>query len=1011
MAVKKPTGVGVKPSSYSTSTHEMGMQVTWTVPSDAKYDKQYVRLRIKYADGTTKDRDWEEVGAKATKKTIDIDWDNYLPAKSVKKVTSVVAQVRGKKDGKYSDAASDSFSVTAPKDPQSVKLTVDRDSDSKKTLKFKYAMHDGHEKTDHDITTYAHLKCRRKYKGDAASTAVEIVNKKTDDRSGTYAVPETHVSQAWDLTDKNMMVEFAMKEQGPGGDSGWKYKKFVFGPPHKPKSLSVYKVGSNWFASWTQNLGKAEFNDYSGSDNWSWNPVDNAKVQYKDGDGSTSWSDCGKTSISSGTGTISMQCEINESGYTIPADTKRIFRVMVGHGDDDEPYLWHAESDEKAYYGSLTSATPSEFTPGDETDENGNVNWPVKWTVNSEVEDAQTCVTVYYNDGSGTVMTYYYDSNITEATIWAPATAEFQITTVATGDVVDKNGNAITTTSDVVDVTTVTLAGFSVARLSETGTDVQATWTLTVDGDWTGVGTELSWANMEDAWESTDQPDTYSITGSAQSWRIAGLEAGETYWFRIRPILNKDEGTYGAYSFYGPVTMSTAPLTPVLTASSPWIEPGDALTWSWTYASDDGSPQTGAVVSVSSSGGSSWELNAVGEEQSVALSSDDTGRVSAGETLTGTVTVYNASTSAGIASESVAVSVVEAPAGTVTCSGVTSVEVETDDDDATIAALTSLPATVTVTRPDENCSASLSVVRLGGGVYETPGGEAQRYAGETAWGCEVEFGDGELAAEVEIPYTARLDDGGSYQLVLTTTSEVTGLSGEATLPFRVLWSHQAVAPTLTAAPDASSLSVALYAINNDASSYASSDVLDIYRVTPSGVQKCGEGLSFETYYLDAYAPYGKSACAYRAVCRTPEGDEAWADVPYSMEASGSTGVTVEWGGESITLPWNLSIDDSYEKDVEVRKHMGGSREAYYNAGVSRTTSISSDIIDVAEDDKVELARALAVYEGPAFIRDRHGLAMACDAQLSLSREHGSAAVAVQLTAKEIDDDSFWVVPA
>ena len=106
----------------------------------------------------------------------------------------------------------------------------------------------------------------------------------------------------------------------------------------------------------------------------------------------------------------------------------------------------------------------------------------------------------------------------------------------------------------------------------------------------------------------------------------------------------------------------------------------------------------------------------------------------------------------------------------------------------------------------------------------------------------------------------------------------------------------------------------------------------------------------------------------------------------------------DWQGGSLELPYNLSIGDSYKKDVDIRKHMNGSVDGYWNRGVERTGSLSSDLIRLTQQDEINAARALARYTGPVFVRTPDGSAYEADVQVSdLSTEGVLTAIAIDAT--------------
>lgn len=108
---------------------------------------------------------------------------------------------------------------------------------------------------------------------------------------------------------------------------------------------------------------------------------------------------------------------------------------------------------------------------------------------------------------------------------------------------------------------------------------------------------ELSWADHEDAWESTNEPQTYLVSNvAAGKWNIAGLSVG-TYYVRVR--LARIVGESTSYSAYGPmrtVKLASSPDIPSLLLSSGVISAQGAVTCYWAYVSGDGTGQKQAQI-------------------------------------------------------------------------------------------------------------------------------------------------------------------------------------------------------------------------------------------------------------------------------------------------------------------------------------------------------------------------------------------------------------------------------
>lgn len=130
-------------------------------------------------------------------------------------------------------------------------------------------------------------------------------------------------------------------------------------------------------------------------------------------------------------------------------------------------------------------------------------------------------------------------------------------------------------------------------------TDVVGTVQVSFNWTWNdATAAELSWANHPDAWQSTNEPETYEIRTTRSSiWNISGLEVGQTWYVRVRLIGGtEDNPIYGGYSDIVSIDLASAPITPVLSVSPGIVTAGGTVTASWVYVSTDTTLQKSARV-------------------------------------------------------------------------------------------------------------------------------------------------------------------------------------------------------------------------------------------------------------------------------------------------------------------------------------------------------------------------------------------------------------------------------
>lgn len=142
----------------------------------------------------------------------------------------------------------------------------------------------------------------------------------------------------------------------------------------------------------------------------------------------------------------------------------------------------------------------------------------------------------------------------------------------------------------------------SVNRVEGKPDTVRVTW----DWPWNDAGSaEITWSDHDDAWESTDEPESFTISNlHASAWNISGLETGKTWYVRVRLIAgnlsDSEDVTYGPWSdiVQGTIDLSSAPNKPVLVLSDATISEDGSTTASWVYTTTDNTGQAYAEVAV-----------------------------------------------------------------------------------------------------------------------------------------------------------------------------------------------------------------------------------------------------------------------------------------------------------------------------------------------------------------------------------------------------------------------------
>ena len=536
------------------------------------------------------------------------------------------------------------------------------------------------------------------------------------------------------------------------------------------------------------------------------------------------------------------------------------------------------------------------------------------------------------------------------------------------------------------------------------------------------TGTEVSWSVHEDAWESSELPTTaladwkdattQGTHANSQSFTIYGLEPGTPYYVKARRYLvdENDETSYGPYATGSAANYPFTPAQPpkdVRLDAPAFVPRGSDVPLTWTFQSD--APQTAwAVYKVeyTTSNGVTSESG----RTAVATGEDPYGACTVPANMLSGDSVHLAVSlttgSSWATSDVVEVVFADPPEITVTFPS-------KDDPDYT----TDYPLLMEqpmVLYASSATGDDMLHVRISscGVTTDHPDGERSQLDGDSVFDAWVyptwlEGTGGAYRCAVTLPEGLDLHDVGVYRWEVVARNTESGLESEAqTGEFKVRWAHQAHAPETT--------TVTVYAADRGVNitpgtpdNVAEGDVFDLYRVTPDGVDLIVEGLAFGSTVMDRFAPFGERV--YRVCTRTTDGDIAWVDVPYTLDAKA---MRLDFGSSFLELPYNLVRQDSWSKDFERRQHLDGERAGFWNEGASRDASLSTDLVRFSSQADQEALRELASYAGPVFVRLPNGCAFQANVDVGgMDESYNSGAVSVSLSAQQVAlTDAYRIAP-
>lgn len=521
------------------------------------------------------------------------------------------------------------------------------------------------------------------------------------------------------------------------------------------------------------------------------------------------------------------------------------------------------------------------------------------------------------------------------------------------------------------------------ATSEEAGTDL---WVLIGwDGDQMD-GTELSWSASENAWISTEPPETWEFTDSdgpitvtldgqqrtfanSKTVVVKGADDGIPLYIKARRFKEGDSRSWDGYSKTVIAVPATPPQSVVLSAPQ-YIAEGEAARFAWSFGG--GSPQT-AWLLMAQAGGEKWvAASGEGPVQSCSVPFERIERAGDGAWFSASVSTGGAF----VESEGVYVPVTTPP------------EISIDAHDATAQ-----PATFGASC--DRKASLLAVVSAMGTAGDPALSTPAQAEGEAVWSGEVAAswtGSGPYSASVSLPPSLDLRDGSTYMLSVVAVDPSGMPSEPAEDTFGVAWETRPPSPEGLVSVSAEGTEAVI-------SLGSASCVFDIYRLG-GRPELIASGVMPGSIVRDPYAPYGDGERAYRIASRTADGCTDWWDAPYTLRHHA---LRIDWEGGSVELPWNIESSPSWVKPFTGSLSLGGTELGSWGAGSEKSGSLGADVIRVKEQSTIEAVMALGEHSGPVMVRTPLGEAYCANVDVDSMgmSATGGKGVAVSLSAKRV----------
>lgn len=1028
-------------------------------------------------NGTTPDH-YISIYAGTTSVNITIDLDKYYPIKT-SKLKSIRFWIRGyTSSGGWSGWSYKDFTLSAPLKP---KLSANHSTEYENQTTFSWNVNWGSSNksaSPNVLTNYKWYTCLKKDSG-VAPEKVKGWNESgitaNGADSGSKTIKETRVfSGTYSYTRY-----FKIVARGPRGVSKTAYAKHVYATPHRAENVSAtaiklknnlgYRVSVKWTAASTTA-----------------HPIDSIDIQYAVAVPASSYSD------SEGVRKTTLSVP-NISSWTTASTVKD---TKDKNGDNDGiSFTFDGEiNNNECIFARVVTRHDNKTSPSDVVfvdDGYGALSDPSGLEVSVNNNIATVSVNNNSNVSASFVGIYFRTSvNSTPSLIGVvPAGSSSPISvrlpSYGTDDISFGARTFIADYSPIIpSVSDVTKYAISNTRMESshivwddrpvpkppenitltsprTGV-VRLTW----DWTWTDAnGVELSWADHDDAWESTDAPQTYVLENTrASAWNVAGLDVGMWY-FRIRLFkTDADSITYGTYSPIHSIKISASPATPVLTLSDTVSPPDGEVTCYWSFTAVDGDEQSSAkiaeVILDSNNNPTSYiDLPyTVDSEQYKTISIGDLNWTTGSTHYLAVKVITRSGEESENWSAPRAIQILE-PIG----AEITNTSIQTIDNEPY---LTTLPLTISATgadksgymtyileraddyhldRPDESETTGFKgetvalIEQTSNSVYtiteDTTVDSSKAYYTRSGSDPDYVYTEVDIDPDSQInPHSlgyyeisgynfdseinledliSTLDDGASY--ILTAIAQDSyGQRAEAYAPFTVKWDHQAIKPEGVIEVDNDNM-VVMITPTMPLSGYEQGDVCDIYRLSVDRPELIVKDAEFGTKYVDPYPTLGKMG-GHRLVYRTKYGDYimdgneiAWTD--YTVDSGDHVDIfatIIDFGDDQTVLPYDLSLSSKWSKDFTQTKYLGGSVEGDWNPAVERTGTVKTRVAVQQDSDLIASVRRLANYSGICHVRTPDGSSFAANINVSEDREEKKINMIASFTLEitRVDSEGF-----
>ena len=582
MATKAPTGLAITRSGNV-------FTCTWKRGQSYNKKQQFAHWLGEWTTAV-------DIGKAETSKTVSVNFADFYPTTETK-LPSFQFEVRGLYNKSWSAFTQKSFTIGLPNAPT---LEANKDENLATTVKFTWSVAVAEEDTGSQMFTdveYQSILLTGSNITDG--TKLDAYFKSTQagwlTGKGGSADTRTVTENSADVSSGSHTRWFRVRSRGPAGASAWRYAKFVYAAPNaanitEATATKVATGGYQVMVKWNA-VSSAAY------------PIDQISVEYAKaipGAGLTvpagaSWTTA-RTLLPTGTS--------GAASFMVDGDLEvdQVLFVRVNTEHESQSEATHS-APKIAVYGKLDAPAITDIVTNDAT-----FRATITATKNSDVPDAFTVIQYRTAESPSMIYTVGVISSGTSYTAqlpdWTGQTKQFGVyNAVGTYSSITRQDGTSSFAVNATMKSDTAWDGGAVpnapTNVTVASTDTPGTVRITWDWPWQDANSAtISWANHADAWQSTDEPDDYTIENThANEWYISDLETGQRWYFRVRLTKGTgDSAINGAWSEAVTIDLSSAPVIPALSLSSGVITEDGSVSAFWSFVSTDGTGQAYAEV-------------------------------------------------------------------------------------------------------------------------------------------------------------------------------------------------------------------------------------------------------------------------------------------------------------------------------------------------------------------------------------------------------------------------------